>query len=113
MAPKPPKAPEWHWGAQQKPQSNEPSQSLQQLTALGGDNALLRPHKVPRYHGVSRHRDTLQPRARAGTDGTAWDTLSSTNMSPGSPQGGDSSQCLAGSGTLLQVSKWCSQITIR
>lgn len=45
------------------------------------------PREVPRYHRVSRHRDTLQPRARAsaGTDGTAWDTLSSTNTSPRSP----------------------------
>lgn len=73
------------------------------------------PHEVPRCHGVSRHRDTLQPRARAaaGTDGTAWDTLSGTKLSP---QGGDTGswRCPAGSaGTLLQVSNWCSQVTIR
>lgn len=59
-----------------------------------GQRSAETPTRSPGTTGVSRHRDTLQPRAQvsAGTDGTAWDTLSSTKVSPRSPQGGDTQQ---------------------
>lgn len=69
MAPKPPPIPGWHWGAQQKPQSNGPSLSLQRCaTALGGDNALPRP---PRGPPVPRGQQAQGHAAAKGT-GSRW-----------------------------------------
>lgn len=75
-------------GAQQKPQSTEPPHSLQQLTALSGDNALLRPPRAPQG-------GQGQPPAK-GTGWHRWHSLGHPEQHkpvPQSPQGGDSSQC--------------------
>lgn len=88
MAPKPPNIPEWHWGAQQKPQSTELPHSLQQLTALSGDNTLLRPPRAPQG-------GQGQPPAK-GTGWHRWHSLGHPEQHkpvPQSPQGGDSSRC--------------------
>lgn len=91
-------------GGQQKPQSNEPPTPCSSAET---------PTRCPGSAG------TGHPPAK-GTDECwhswhSWHSLSGPNRCPWSPQGGDtgSSQRLAGSGTLLQVSNWCSQITIR